>query len=105
MYVDVFRNVVRVTKHAGHVLVTTGALLAWIGGWPWYTSWIITTVVILIASLVFLARAFSPTLRKLIAPDSNRIVLVKKLKRSLFIYLIITMTMLWFMVAKPNLWA
>jgi uncharacterized membrane protein len=101
-HLDSFRFTVRLTKHAGHVLVTTGVLLAWLGHWSWHTPWIIATVLVMISSLFFLARAFSPLLRKLKEPHDNRKVLVDRLRRATLLYLFVTMLMMWFMVAKPT---
>jgi hypothetical protein len=101
-YLGSFRFTVRLTKHAGHVLVTTGVLLMWAGGYSWKTPWILATVVVLFASLFFLAKAFSPLLRKLKEPHDNRMELVGRLRRALFIYLFVTLLMMWFMVTKPT---
>ncbi|MDA6131419.1 hypothetical protein OSK38_29135, partial [Escherichia coli] len=55
-------------------------------------------------SVFFLARAFSPVLKKFDAPGADQQFLVRKLTRSVWIYLFLLMLMLWFMVAKPVLW-
>jgi hypothetical protein len=104
VYLEPFRITVRLTKHAGHVLVATGIALIWLGPWSWSTPWVLTTVVIMVASLFFIARAFSPLMRKLSAPHDNREQLTVKLQRALILYILITMTMMWFMVAKPVMW-
>jgi hypothetical protein len=104
VYIEPFRFTVRLTKHAGHILVTTGVLLTWLSPWTWNTPWILATVVIMVGSLYFIARAFSPLLRQLRAPHDDRSMLIDKLKRALIYYVIITMAMMWFMVSKPNLW-
>ncbi|UKS31065.1 DUF2269 domain-containing protein [Paenibacillus sp. HWE-109] len=103
-YLEPFRITVRLTKHAGHVLVATGIILTWITSWTWKTSWIIVTVLIMVASLYFIARAFSPLLRKLKAPHEDRNDLVNRLRKALIWYVLITLSMMWFMVAKPTLW-
>ncbi|TWI54556.1 hypothetical protein [Halalkalibacter nanhaiisediminis] len=103
-YLNTFRFVVRLAKHAGHVLVGTGILLVIFGPWTWSTPWIVMTLIILFCSLFFLARAFSPTLRQFQEESQNRDTLVAKLKRSIWIYIILLMAMLWFMVGKPALW-
>jgi hypothetical protein len=103
-YLDTFRFTVRLSKHAGHVLVGTGILLVLLGPWTWSTPWIIMTLVIMFCSLFFLARAFSPTLRKFGENAADREWLVGKLNRTVWIYLILLLAMLWFMVVKPNLW-
>jgi hypothetical protein len=104
LYIEPFRFTVRLTKHAGHVLVTTGVLLTWLSSWSWTTPWLLATVVIMVGSLYFIARAFSPLLRELRAPHDNRSKLIAKLKKALIYYVLITMTMMWFMVGKPALW-
>ncbi|MDQ1909212.1 hypothetical protein RAC89_01700 [Paenibacillus sp. GD4] len=103
IYLDSFQYVVRLSKHTGHVLVFSGLLLMWIGQWPWTTPWIFGTFVVLFASLFFLARAFSPTLRRLREPDHDRSALVVKLSRSMYIYLFVLFIMLWLMIMKPLL--
>ena len=104
-YLETFRFTVQLSKHSGHVLVGTGILLVLLGPWTWTTPWIIMTLVILFCSLFFLARAFSPTLRKFREDDANREKLVGKLHRTVWIYLILLLAMLWFMVVKPEMWA
>lgn len=103
-YLDSFQFTVRLSKHAGHVLVGSGLLLIWLGDWPWTTPWIAGTFIVLFASLFFLARAFSPTIRKLREPGHDRVVLVRKLGRALYIYLFVLFLMLWLMMMKPQLW-
>lgn len=103
-YLDVFRFAVRLAKHAGHVLVVSGVLLVLVGSWSWKTSWIVMTILLLVSSLFFLARAFSPTIRKFSEPNQDRRTLIQLLRRSIWIYIILLMMMLWFMVVKPTLW-
>ncbi|MFC5649112.1 hypothetical protein ACFPYJ_08200 [Paenibacillus solisilvae] len=103
-YVVIFRTAIRLAKHAGHVLVATGILLVYAGSWSWKSSWIIITVLILLSSLFFLARAFSPKLRKLNEPDQDKGRIIGLLRRSIWIYLALLLIMLGFMVMKPDLW-
>ncbi|MFC3883532.1 hypothetical protein ACFOU2_08435 [Bacillus songklensis] len=103
-YLDTFRFVVRLAKHAGHVLVISGILLVTAGPWSWGTPWILATIIILAGSLFFLARAFSPTIRSFNEQGRDKEDLVRKLNRSIWIYLGLLMIMLWFMVTKPALW-
>jgi hypothetical protein len=103
-YLDVFRFAVRLAKHAGHVLVGSGVLLVLVGHWSWKTSWIVMTILLLVSSLFFLARAFSPTIRKFSEPDQDKKLLIHLLRRSIWIYIVLLMVMLWFMVVKPTLW-
>lgn len=103
-YVTTFKSSTRLVKHAGHVLVATGILLIWQGPWEWGTSWILCTLAVMVASIFFLARAFTPTLRKFGDEKFNHLQLVKKLNRSLWIYIFLLVLMLWFMVDKPVFW-
>jgi hypothetical protein len=103
-YLEIFRVAVRLTKHAGHVLVGSGVLLVLMGPWTWGTPWIIMTLVLLFLSLFFLARAFSPTLRKFREHGQDRAELAAKLNRTTWIYILLLSAMLWFMVVKPTLW-
>jgi hypothetical protein len=103
-YLATLKSVVRLSMHAGHVLVVTGILLVVLGPWTWKTPWIVATLALLFSSLFFLARAFSPTLRKLAEEGANKVELAAKLKRTIWTYIILLMSMLWFMVVKPNLW-
>lgn len=103
-YLDTFKHAIWIVKHSGHVLVISGVLLVMNGPWTWGTSWLVMTIVILLASSLFLARAFTPTLRKYDKQQMTKNDLVKKLTQTVWIYLILLLLMLWFMVVKPNLW-
>ncbi|WP_199805118.1 hypothetical protein [Fictibacillus sp. FJAT-27399] len=103
-YLDSFKAAVRLAKHAGHVLVVSGVLLVLITNRSWTTPWLLTTIIILICSLYFLARAFSPTIRRFKDLKEQRNPLVTKLKKAIWIYMALMMAMLWFMVAKPVIW-
>jgi hypothetical protein len=105
IYLPTFTFAVRLSKHSGHVLIPSGVLLMWLGHVSWLTSWVLLTIFILVSSLYFIARAFSPTIRMLAIPEHiNRQVLVNKLRSSLLLYVALMMIMLWFMVTKPNFW-
>ncbi len=99
-----FKSAVRLVKHAGHVLVTTGVLLIWQSGWEWTDSWIALTLAVMGGSVFFLARAFKPVLRKFDEPNAHREVLLRKLNRSIWLYIFLLAVMLWLMVAKPAFW-
>ena len=103
-YLDIFRSTVRVVKHAGHVLVTTGILLIWQSVWTWGTSWIVMTIGVMVGSIIFLARAFTPVIRQFHAGERTQNELTQKLHRSVWIYIGILALMLWFMTAKPAFW-
>jgi hypothetical protein len=103
-YLNTFRFVVRFSKHAGHVLVSSGVLLVILGPWTWRTGWILMTLAIMFLSIFFLANAFSPTLTKFQEDNQDKVFLAAKLKRTLWIYIILLLAMLWFMIVKPVLW-
>ena len=104
-HLDTFRFVVRLAMHSGHVLIVSGILLVISGPWTWSTPWIVMTLLILFCSLFFLARAFSPKLRKFQEKGANKEELAVKLQRTIWIYIILLITMLWFMIVKPTLWS
>jgi hypothetical protein len=103
-YLSIIRFVVRLTKHMGHILVGSGVLLIIFGPWTWRTPWILMTLVVMFLSIFFLARAFSPILKKFEEKDQDKIRLAAKLKRTLWNYILLLLIMLWFMVVKPVLW-
>ena len=103
-YISTFKFVVRFTMHAGHVLVVSGILLVVFSSWTWTTSWILVPVLVMVSSLYFFARAFSPLLRKFTEEKQDREVLSKKLMSATIWYILILLVVLGFMVIKPNLW-
>ncbi|MCK6207217.1 hypothetical protein KZX50_17400 [Bacillus infantis] len=103
-YMDTFRSVVRLSKHSGHVLVGSGVILIAAGPWTWGTSWVVMTLIILFLSLFFLARAFTPKLRKFREEGTDKEKAAAQLNRTVWIYIILLSAMLWFMVVKPGLW-
>jgi uncharacterized membrane protein len=102
--IEIFQAAIRIVKHAGHVLVVSGILLMWQGNWSWSTSWVIMTIIVMFSSIVFLAKAFKPKIRQFYAGTINSTVLIQKLRFSVWQYIFILLIMLWFMVAKPNIW-
>lgn len=103
-YVHAFQAGVTVVKHAGHLLVTFGLLAVWIGPWELMTPWILTTLIMLLVSVIYLARAFKPTIKKFGTESFNQVLFVKKLRQGVTIYTFLLLVMLWLMVVKPNLW-
>lgn len=103
-HIATFKSATRLVKHAGHVLVGSGILLIWQSAWEWSASWIVLTLAVMVGSIFFLARAFTPVLRKFNDPQADQTAIVKKLNRSLWIYIFLLLLMLWFMVDKPILW-
>jgi len=102
--VQSFQSAITVVKHAGHILVFSGILLIIFSGWMWTTSWVVLTIAIMIGSIVFLARAFKPTLKTYGTQDFQKEIFVKKLGKATWQYIFILLVMLWLMVAKPVLW-
>lgn len=104
VFVETFRSIVWGMKHSGHVLFTTGLLLVWLGGWPIGSSWIVATLVIVLGTLFFLARAFTPIIKKLETHPQERKENLQALTRTSWIYTLIMLVILVFMVFKPTLW-
>lgn len=103
-YLSIINATVRLVMHAGHALVVTGILLILLGPWPWHTSWVIMTIIIMLLSAAFLATGFSKVTRKFNAPNANRNRILNQLKRNTWAYIAIMLILLWLMVHKPILW-
>lgn len=103
-YVEAFRLAVQVVKHAGHFLIVFGILAAITGGYSWTTPWIVVTFVMLMSAVVYLARAFKPTLRTFGTPQFVQHAFVRALRKAVLIYVVLLLIMLWLMVAKPLFW-
>lgn len=103
-YLVTFQISIALVKHAGHVVVPSGMLLVWLGGYSWLTSWVVLTFAVMIGSVFFLARAFKPTIRTFATPHYNQAIFVQKLTRAVWLYILLLLIMLWLMVAKPILW-
>lgn len=104
LYLAIIKVIVRLVMHAGHALVVTGALLILLGPWPWYTSWIIMTLVVMGASGVFLATGFTRVIRNFDTVYVEKELVLNNLKRTTWIYIALMIVMLWLMVQKPILW-
>lgn len=103
-FVQSFQSAITVVKHAGHVLVISGVMLIVISGWTWTTSWVLLTNVVMVGSIVFLARAFKPTLQTFGTAQYNRLEFIVKLRKKTWQYIGLLLIMLWLMVVKPNFW-
>ncbi|MED3661108.1 DUF2269 family protein [Ureibacillus terrenus] len=103
-YVNSFKLAIDVVKHAGHVLVISGAILVIITGWTWKDSWIVLTLAVMFLSIVFLAKAFKPTLQTFGTSGFQKEDFIVKLRKAAWKYIILLLIMLWLMVAKPMLW-
>jgi uncharacterized membrane protein len=103
-YVRSFQVAITTVKHAGHVLVLSGAILVIISGWTWKDSWIVLTLAVMFLSIVFLARAFKPTLQTFGTSGYRKEEFVAKLRKATWKYILLLLIMLWLMVDKPMLW-
>ncbi|WP_339251157.1 hypothetical protein NSQ43_13980 [Sporosarcina sp. FSL W8-0480] len=103
-YLSVIKVIIRIVMHAGHALVVSGALLILTGPWPWYTSWVIATLAVMLLSGVFLSTGFTRVLRRYHLPDSDKGEILTVLNRTSWIYIGLMLIMLWLMVQKPMLW-
>ena len=102
--IEGLRGAVRAVSLAGHFLVPTGIILLLFGGWSWKTSWVLATIIMLVASLLFLATAFKPAWRIAEAAHFEKRLFIRKMRSATIKYIVIMIVMLWFMVAKPQLW-
>lgn len=104
VYLTVVNVIIRLVMHAGHVLVYTGVLLLIFGPWPWYTSWVIMTLAVMLLSGVFLAKGFTVVLRRFKNPNADKNKILDRLNTTSWIYIVLLLIMLWLMVQKPMLW-
>ncbi len=102
--IEGLRGVVRAVSLGGHVLIISGIVLLWMSGWSWKTSWILATIILLIVSLFFLAKAFKPAWRIAESEHFQKDAFIAVMKRATILYIIIMLMMLWLMVVKPQLW-
>lgn len=103
-YMSVIKVIIRIVMHAGHVLVFSGALLIILGPWPWHTSWVVVTVIVMGISGFFLATGFTRVLRTFNLPGVNKDEILKRLNRTSWLYIGLMLVMLWLMVQKPMFW-
>lgn len=103
-FVKSFQLAITVVKHAGHILVLSGAILVMISGWTWKDSWIVLTLAIMFLSIVFLARAFKPTLNTFGTNTFKKEEFISKLRKATWKYIFLLLIMLWLMVSKPMFW-
>lgn len=102
----VYSKIVWVIKHAGHVLIASGVIQIWLGGWSLFTPWILASLVIILGALFFIARAFTPIIDewKESSDQTNTRFLLFRLTRASVLYALIMMFVGYLMLAKPNLW-
>ena len=102
--VEGVRGAVRAVSLAGHVVIPSGLVLMGLGGWSWQTSWVLATIVVMLASLLFLAKAFKPAWRIADANVFRKDLFIMTVQMATVKYIVIMLIMLWLMVAKPQLW-
>jgi len=102
--IEGLRGAVRAVSLAGHFIVPTGIILLLFGGWSWKTSWVLATIIMLVASLLFLAKAFKPAWRIAEAEHFDKQLFIRTMRSATIKYILIMLVMLWLMVAKPQLW-
>lgn len=86
------------------MVVPTGFLLIWLGGFSWLTSWAVATLAVMVGSVFFLAGAFKPTIKTFQTPAYQQQQFVQKLTHAVWLYIGLLLIMLWLMVVKPTLW-
>lgn len=104
VYLSIIKVIVRIVMHAGHALVVTGVLLILLGPWPWHTSWVIMTIVVMGLSGIFLATAFTRVIRNFDHYGTDKIAVLDRLNQTTWIYIGLMLLLLWLMVQKPNFW-
>ena len=95
---------IRTVEVSGHWLVPSGVVLILLGPWKFTTSWVLATIVLLLLTLIYLAKAFKPAKRLIGTERFTREQFIQSMKKATFFYSLIMLTLLWLMVAKPVLW-
>ena len=103
-YVQSLQGSIDVVRHAGHLVVISGILLIVFGNWSFTHSWVVLTLILLVASLVFLASAFKPTMQTYGSDAFNKEQFITTLQRNTWIYIMLLLIILGLMVYKPILW-
>ena len=103
-YVISLQGLLRAVANGGHFLIPTGFVLIWFSGWPWTSSWIIATLVIMLCSLLFMARAFKPSMVYAASEAFTKERFIHMVKVATWKYILLMGVFLWLMVDKPNIW-
>jgi uncharacterized membrane protein len=103
-YVQSLQGSIDVVKHAGHAVVISGILLILFGSWSFAHSWVVLTLILLVASLVFLARAFKPTMQTYGSDVFNKQHFIFTLQKNTWIYITLLLMITALMVFKPIIW-
>ena len=103
-YIISLQALLRAVANGGHFLIPTGLVLIWFSGWAWTSSWIVATLVIMLCSLLFMARAFKPSFAYAASEEFTKEHFIHMVKVATWKYIILMGVFLWLMVDKPNLW-
>lgn len=95
---------IRTVEVSGHWLVPSGIVLILLGPWKFMTSWVLMTIILLAASLLYLAKAFKPAKRLIGTEAFTREFFIALMHKATIWYSVIMLVLLWLMVAKPNFW-
>lgn len=98
------QGLLKTVSRGGHILVPSGLILIWLGGWSWTTSWVILTFIIMLSTLLFLAKAFKPSMNLVGTPAFSIEKFISMMKVATWKYIMLMGVLLWLMVAKPNFW-
>ena len=98
------QGILRAIANGGHFLVITGLLLIFVSGWSFSDSWIIVTLVIMACSLLFMARAYKPSMALTTSGEFTQKKFIQMTKMATYKYVLLMGTLLWLMVAKPEFW-
>lgn len=103
-YVIALQGLLRAVANGGHFLIPTGLVLIWFSGWSWNTSWIIATLVIMACTLLFMARAFKPSMSYAASENFTKERFIQMVKVATWKYILLMGCFLWLMIDKPHLW-
>lgn len=103
-YVIALQGLLRAVANGGHFLIPTGLVLIWFSGWSWNTSWIIATLVIMACTLLFMARAFKPSMAYAASENFTKERFIQMVKVATWKYILLMGCFLWLMIDKPHLW-
>ncbi|ATP38777.1 hypothetical protein CSE16_01415 [Solibacillus sp. R5-41] len=103
-YIQSIQGILRAIANGGHIVVPSGLLLIWFGSWSWKTSWVLLTIIVMFASLFFMARAFKPAMTYSKSDGFVKEKFISMIKTATWKYIFLMGILLWLMVVKPNFW-
>ncbi|MEK4228078.1 DUF2269 family protein [Solibacillus sp. FSL H8-0538] len=98
------QGILKAISNGGRVLVPSGLILIWLGGWSWTTSWVVLTFIIMMCTLLFLARAFKPAMNLVDTTEFTKEKFISMMTTATWKYISLMSILLWLMVAKPHFW-